>query len=74
MSGLHHLAQLNTARPRGPLDGPLLAELMADLDRIDGLGDARPGLVRRDIASLRACARASHPDGPPARRADRDAA
>lgn len=47
MLALHHLAQLNIARPRGPLDGPLMAEFMAGLDRINGLGDASPGFVWR---------------------------
>jgi hypothetical protein len=47
MSGPHHLAQLNIARPRGPLDGPVMAEFMASLDRINGLGDASPGFVWR---------------------------
>ncbi|MGE3293167.1 MAG: DUF3291 domain-containing protein [Geminicoccaceae bacterium] len=47
MSAPHHLAQLNIARPRGPLDGPLMAEFMAGLDRINGLGDTSPGFVWR---------------------------
>lgn len=46
MSG-SHLAQLNIARPRGPLDGPVMAEFMAGLDWINGLGDASPGFVWR---------------------------
>lgn len=47
MSPSHHLAQLNIARPRGPLDGPVMAEFMAGLERINGLGDASPGFVWR---------------------------
>ncbi|MFO1046482.1 MAG: DUF3291 domain-containing protein [Geminicoccaceae bacterium] len=47
MSRAHHLAQLNIARPRGPLDGPVMAEFMANLARINGLGDASPGFVWR---------------------------
>ena len=47
MPGSHHLAQLNIARPRGPLDSPVMAEFMANLDRINGLGDASPGFVWR---------------------------
>ena len=47
MSALQHLAQLNIARPRGPLDGRVMAEFMANLDRINGLGDASPGFVWR---------------------------
>ncbi len=42
-----HLAQLNIARPRGPLDGPVMAEFMANLERINGMGDASPGFVWR---------------------------
>ena len=47
MSPAHHLAQLNIARPRGPLDGPVMAEFMASLERINGLGEASPGFVWR---------------------------
>jgi hypothetical protein len=42
-----HLSQLNIARPRGPLDGPMMAEFMANLERINGLGDDSPGFVWR---------------------------
>ena len=55
----HHLAQLNVARARGPLDGPVMAEFMAALEPINGLGDASPGFVWRlqtddgDATSLR---------------------
>jgi hypothetical protein len=42
-----HLAQLNIARPRGPLDGPVMAEFMANLERINAMGDASPGFVWR---------------------------
>ena len=41
------LAQLNIARPRGPLDGPVMAEFMANLERINALGDASPGFAWR---------------------------
>jgi hypothetical protein len=41
------LAQLNIARPRAALDDPLMAEFMANLERINGLGDASPGFVWR---------------------------
>src|SRR5262245_50489620 len=47
MSARSHLAQLNIARPRGPLDGRVMAEFMANLERINGLGDASPGFVWR---------------------------
>lgn len=43
----YHLAQLNIARARAPLDDPLLADFMAALDRINGLAEASPGFVWR---------------------------
>ncbi len=43
----HHLAQLNVARAKGPTDGPVMAEFMANLDRINALADASPGFVWR---------------------------
>jgi hypothetical protein len=42
-----HLAQINVARARAPLDDPLLADFMAQLDRINGLADQSPGFVWR---------------------------
>ena len=42
-----HLAQVNVARAKAPLDDPLLAEFMAQLDRINGLADQSPGFVWR---------------------------
>ncbi len=42
-----HLAQINVARAKAPLDDPLLAEFMAQLDRINGLADQSPGFVWR---------------------------
>ena len=47
MTDSWHLAQLNIARPRAPLDDPLMAEFMANLERINALGDASPGFVWR---------------------------
>lgn len=43
----HQIAQLNIARPRAPLDRPVMAEFMANLERINALGDASPGFVWR---------------------------
>lgn len=43
----HHLAQLNIALPRGPLDGPLLADFMAALDPVNARAEASPGFVWR---------------------------
>ena len=37
MSAQYHLAQLNIARPRGPLDGPVMAEFMANLEQYASL-------------------------------------
>ena len=47
MTDSWHLAQLNIARPRAPLDDPIMAEFMANLERINALGDASPGFVWR---------------------------
>ena len=43
----HHLAQLNIARARDELDSPVMAQFMANLDRINALGEASPGFVWR---------------------------
>jgi len=40
-----HLAQVNIADPRAPLDSPELAELVANLDPVNALADASPGFV-----------------------------
>ena len=40
-----HLAQLNVARLVAPTDDPRVAEFMANLDRINGLGKRMPGFV-----------------------------
>jgi hypothetical protein len=47
MPPTQQLAQLNIARPRGPLDGPVMAEFMANLERINGMGDSSAGFVWR---------------------------
>lgn len=43
----YNVAQYNVARLLAPLDSPLLADFVRDLDRINGLGDASPGFVWR---------------------------
>jgi hypothetical protein len=43
----HELAQMNLAQPRAPLDSPVMAEFMANLDRINALAEASPGFVWR---------------------------
>ncbi len=42
-----HLAQVNVARLRAPLDSPQLADFVAALEPINALGDASPGFVWR---------------------------
>ena len=43
----HHIAQVNVARLRAPLDTPELADFVALLDEINELGDTSPGFVWR---------------------------
>ena len=43
----HHLAQLNIARGVAPIDDPAMADFVANLDRINALGEASPGFVWR---------------------------
>ena len=45
--GAFHLAQVNIALPREPLDAPLLAEFVAQLDPVNASADAAPGFVWR---------------------------
>jgi hypothetical protein len=54
-----HLAQINIARMKAPLDDPLMQPFMAGLEAINALADAAPGFVWRlqdatgDATSLR---------------------
>lgn len=41
----HHLAQVNIARMRAPLDDPSMADFVDNLDRINAIGVASPGFV-----------------------------
>lgn len=41
------LAQINIARLLAPLDSPLLADFVADLDRINAVAEQSPGFVWR---------------------------
>src|SRR6516225_1066963 len=41
------LAQVNVARLRAPLDSPLLADFVADLDPVNATADAAPGFLWR---------------------------
>ena len=42
-----HLAQVNVALPKEPLDSPLLADFVAALEPINALADRSPGFVWR---------------------------
>jgi hypothetical protein len=42
-----HLAQVNIARMKGPLESPVLARFVARLDDINALADRSPGFVWR---------------------------
>jgi hypothetical protein len=44
---VHHLAQVNVATLRAPLDGPELAGFVAQLEPINALADHSPGFVWR---------------------------
>ena len=41
MTPTHHLAELNIGRLLAPTDDPRVAEFMAALDRVNGLGSPR---------------------------------
>ena len=41
------LAQLNVALMKSPIDSPLMADFVANLDRINALAEAAPGFVWR---------------------------
>ena len=45
--GVHHLANVNVAKLRAPLDDPLLADFVAGLPVVNALADAAPGFVWR---------------------------
>lgn len=47
MAESFHIAQINIARLRAPLDDPLLAGFVARLDEINALADGAPGFVWR---------------------------
>ena len=44
---MHHVAQINVARMRFPIDDPGMADFVAQLDAINGLADRSPGFVWR---------------------------
>jgi Domain of unknown function (DUF3291) len=43
----HHLAQLNTAHMRAPLESPLMEGFVQQLDAINAVADGSPGFVWR---------------------------
>jgi hypothetical protein len=43
----YHLAQLNIAEMKAPLEAPLMADFVANLDRINALAEQAPGFVWR---------------------------
>jgi len=57
----YHLAQVNIGRINAPLDDPIMAGFVDNLDRINALADGSPGFVWRlvgegnDATSLRPC-------------------
>jgi len=44
---VYELAQLNIGIAKGPMDGPVMADFAANLDRINALADRSPGFVWR---------------------------
>ncbi|GIF63256.1 hypothetical protein Ais01nite_12910 [Asanoa ishikariensis] len=44
---VHHLAELNIARLRSPIDSPALADFVALLPEVNGLAERTPGYVWR---------------------------
>jgi hypothetical protein len=43
----HHIAQLNIALAKAPIEDPLLADFMAQLDAVNAMAEASPGFVWR---------------------------
>ena len=60
----HHLAQLNIARPRFPLDSPEMAGFVDRLEEINALADKAPGFVWRLVDTDGADATSLRPYGP----------
>lgn len=58
-SNAYHIAQINIGRMTAPLDSPIMAEFVNNLDRINALAESSPGFVWRlvgagnDATSLR---------------------
>jgi Domain of unknown function (DUF3291) len=60
----YHVAQLNVARNRAPLDSPEMTGFMSRLDEINALADAAPGFVWRLVDADGANATTLRPYGP----------
>jgi Domain of unknown function (DUF3291) len=60
----HHVAQLNVARNRAPLDSPEMAGFVTRLDEINALADGAPGFVWRLVDADGANATTLRPYGP----------
>lgn len=43
----YHLAQINIAKMLGPIDGPIMADFVAQLDEINTLAEQSPGYIWR---------------------------
>jgi hypothetical protein len=43
----HHLAQINIARARAPLDDPAMADFVARLDEVNAAAEGAPGFIWR---------------------------
>lgn len=44
---IYHLAQINIARMRDTIDSPVMAEFVANLDRINAVAESTPGFIWR---------------------------
>jgi hypothetical protein len=60
----HHLAQLNIARLRAPLDDPSISGFVAGLPELNALAERSPGFIWRLTAPGTADATALRPRGP----------
>ena len=57
-----HLAQANVARPRAPLDAPVMAEFVVALDAVNRIAEHSPGFVWR-LRSSESHGATTLPDG-----------
>lgn len=48
---MYYLAQINIARTLAPLDDPLMADFVAQLDEINALADSSPGFIWRSTVA-----------------------